>query len=58
MEKYSDNLLKENKKKCERCDGNGEIEFLPTSVPRREKMICPDCHGKGYIVIERNQKFK
>jgi DnaJ-class molecular chaperone len=36
-------------KTCPRCGGSGKIKYRPTSVPREEKIDCPDCEGTGKI---------
>lgn len=33
---------------CERCNGTGEIKFVPAGLYDWEIDVCPECHGTGY----------
>ena len=57
--------MKPRKQKCSRCEGSGEIEYLPHNPNATKETIfdfktkeCPDCNGEGeeYIISPKQWK--
>ena len=42
--------------KCEKCGGTGKISIYRSDIEDFDEILCPECHGKGIIILDKDEE--